>query len=792
MDTIRAQILDVYVHKALSGWYLANAETEAYQKITVVGIGDFIPLRMVVTMEGTWETHRKHGRQFKCKRIAYGSHLESIAGLLSSGFLWGIRGAKAAEMVKTLGEDIVQVLDDAARHAAAELDEQTSEGRHAHARMLAIKGIGPYVLRELLASWREERDWALAALTCTRCGLSLKQAKRVFKLFVKETVNVIYDRPYQLTVIPGITWEVADAIAKEKWEGKKPIDHNAPIRFAAAVREILRLQRLNGQACVYYKEVLDEAIRLSKPTLNRTPFAFWAEIDMNLDLIDEAISVVEDEQGMYLYSPYMARVEEGAAGILKKLVAGQHRVSSRWPGIWKEIDHYAYAYLPTDARMSDDQKKALRLYMDEPVSIITGGPGTGKSTILGTLCRILRQMGVTYTLCTPTGKAARRMTETIRSPASTIHRTLRLGIGEDDMPQDRFDTDYVIIDEMSMCDAALFYKVLTAVPAGTKLVLVGDADQLPPVGPGEPFYQCIEGVGLPTARLTVIHRQDAGSGIIHAAASIREGNMPSPDGYHDIWIGVCGNNADMARQTTSLMPKVAEKYGCPMSDIQVLTPLNGHAWGQMELNRKLQDLINPGPFPLNGCWFKPGDRVIQLKNNYQLGEHGIMNGQIGTVDWIASDEDLQFKDDPTVAIVIYDNEYVHYNELEMSDLGLAYALTIHKVQGSEYDRVIMLVPTTRPSFQTRQLVYTGLTRAKQYILILTSQDAIWQYISNSERIRRNTLLGGWFAGTTHEAEEMDLYHLLESEAGDGLPLEELPAEPGADVLLLQEEYLYYP
>jgi len=791
MEQIRAQIWEVYHQNKLSGWYMAGGRMEFTEsRIKVVGVGDFLPIRMIVTMEGEWKNHPKYGRQFDCKRIIYGSHLESIAGLLSSGFLWGIREAKAVELVETLGEDIIGIMDSAAREYEADDDDSTTEGQAAVVKMLSVKGIGKYVLRELLSSWREERDWALAALTCTRCGLTLKQAKKIFAHFPNSVIEIIYDSPYQLTVIPGITWDIADGISKEKWEGKKPIDHNSPMRFAAGVREILRVQQLNGQACVPIVEAIDESIRLCKPTLNRSPYGFWNEV-VGADLDAQGLCPVQTYGDWYLYRPYLMNVEQKAATILHSLMLGRSVQSHEaWVHIENELDRYSSSYLPVGQLMSDDQRAAIRMCLENPVSVITGGPGTGKTTTLGTLCRIFRQLGKTYTLCAPTGKAARRMTEAIRSPAGTIHRTIQLGIKEEDLPRATFGTEYVIIDEMSMCDAGLFYKTLKAVPQGTNLILVGDVDQLPPVGAGEPFYQCIEDIGLPTTRLEVIHRQGKDSGIIHAAEAIRKGKMPSADGYSDFYVGTCSNNKDLAKQAISLITKIAEKYGCSAIDVQVLTPLNGHPWGQAELNKKLQTLVNPGPYPLKGSWFKVGDRVIQMRNNYDLGNDGIMNGQVGTIRSMATNDDLQFKDDPVIATVQFDDEFVHYGLQSIADLALAYALTVHKVQGSEYDKVILLVPTTRPSFQTRQLIYTGLTRAKQYILVLTSHDAMWQYISNEERIRRNTLLGGWFHGQVRRGMDLEVRDIFNSKAQDDLSMEAPPPQTDSDMWVLQEENIW--
>jgi exodeoxyribonuclease V alpha subunit len=408
------------------------------------------------------------------------------------------------------------------------------------------------------------------------------------------------------------------------------------------------------------------------------------------------------------------------------------------------IDPQAYA--PTGMTLSVDQKDAIRLALKEQVCIITGGPGTGKTTILKVLLDILEHHSISYTLCAPTGKAAIRMKETTGRESATIHRTL--GLFAQNGPYDVL-TNYLVVDEVSMVDGGLLYHVLRALHAGQRLVLIGDVDQLPPVGAGEPFYQLIL-VGTPTARLNVIHRQGKNSGIVAAAHAINEGRIPEADSFDDFKLGIAGGNAQLPTNLMWMLERVMGKYNFTFDDIQVLTPVNDNPWGRKALNKILQERYNPGPFPLPGVQFKLGDRVIHLHNNYDLG---VMNGEIGEVVWITpailgqrkTNEDLwddEDKEDPTLLLVRFRDHSgnTKYNHNTLLQLDLAYSLTIHKAQGSEYPAVIMLVPLVWKQFALRQLPYTGLTRAKKYALMLCANDALKHYVENEERIRRYTLL----------------------------------------------------
>jgi exodeoxyribonuclease V alpha subunit len=310
----------------------------------------------------------------------------------------------------------------------------------------------------------------------------------------------------------------------------------------------------------------------------------------------------------------------------------------------------------------------------------------------------------------------------------------------------------VTIDEASMIDAALMRRIVKACNDRTRLIFVGDVDQLPPVGAGEPFFQLIHSGVVPVARLTVIHRQGKHSGIIVAAHGFNRGLVPDLRDFEDIEIEYVAGNAQLPARLLQRVGDLTAR-GLSIRDVQVLTPLNNHDWGQHALNLRLQERYNPGPFPLKGCPFMPGDKVIHTKNVYDLRGQTVLNGMTGVVQWVATDAhekelDARRKEEgddelPEILWVRFEGEQepTTYTREELGYLKLAYALSVHKSQGAEFGYVVLALPTTRPDFMLRQLAYTGLTRAKTYCVLISAQSALQTYVQNEERVRRVTFLG---------------------------------------------------
>ena len=734
LKTLRATISTVVYSDKASGFFVAY--TAAGEKL--VGSAEFVAAGSRVILRGYWqrdgynrdpiEVRRTRPReQFRVEEMIFASDLDALRALLSAGFLKGIKESKALNMVNTLGLDTFDILDQA-----------QAEDHRALLKLRKVNGIGKVVIKQVLSSWHVQKDWAKSAFAAVRAGLTLKQARRAYRRRGARLEEIITKFPYRLTVIRGVTWQKADEIAKREWPGKVPVDHDAPQRYAAAVREMLRVGHGNGHMCLPEGEALEKAYALATPGVEEGRFASI------IKEIAEAEEIVGFEDDLYNQSEW--NTETATAQSIKRI--WEKAVPLAFDLTISEVKHYSGGL-----DLSDDQLEAIRMLMIAPICCLTGGPGTGKTALINTLLNLLDDSGKSYTLCSPTGKAAIRMTEATGRAAQTIHRAL--GMRPDLPPQYTFTTDYAIADEASMIDARLMQTVLSSVRSGSRIIFVGDADQLPPVGAGEPFYQLLQSESVPSVRLTVIHRQDKDSGIVHAAARVNAGKMPEAKAYDDFRLGVAGGNAALPRVCLRCLEGIMAKYNLAFDDIQVLIPVKGHSWGTRAMNDVLKAKYNPSDSVeyAKGISFTPGDKVIHLRNNYDLN---VMNGEIGTVEWIITpreekeankrhmqdifDPDYDESDGVIILRVAYGDKIVGYSRENIHELQLAYALTIHKSQGSEYKAVILLIPSVWEQFAMRQLPYTGLTRAREYCLVITANNALEKYLENEARVRRNTNL----------------------------------------------------
>lgn len=724
--TISGKISKIIMHNADSDGFFILRLAHSMGDVSVTGYAFMLTEGVKVKITGTWIEKARFGWQIKAKTVVIADQGSAVQILLSTGFLKGVKTKLAVEIAKYFGEDTFASLD----HSIDNPDF-----------LQRVKGIGKVKCGWISDSWREQRHWANAALISIRVGLTMKQARSAYDKFGDRLVEVINDNPYLLTVIDGMTWDQVDSIGEMEWPGKQRIDHDDPKRYMAAVREVLRLGYMNdGHMALRYGEAILAARELARPTLE----GFESKVNDRVRNPDEGLVLVSvtGENGKMLYLEPYYKIERGTAvELLEKLGKPQKTI-----GDWEKIVAKMPDYAPF--ALSDDQLEAVKFSLLYDVSVITGGPGTGKSTIAKAICNIASDHGMSITLCAPTGKAARRLADATGRPAGTIHRTI--GYSGHDRRFD-FMTDIVLIDEASMIDAAMMQHVVEA-SAECRLILVGDVNQLPPVGAGEPFYQIIQSQ-VPSVRLTTIHRQGADSGIIHVAHDFNEGIVQTGVNakWSDIEIWSIPANQALPAAVLKHMNRMIED-GNPLTEVTVLTPVNAHEWGQEELNVLLQETYNPGPFPLKACKFKAGDKIIHKKNLYDMRNQVVFNGMTGTVQWVATDYEEQELNEkrkeqgaeelPVILRAQFDGEPVEttYTRADLRYLKLAYALTIHSSQGSEYSCVVMITPTTHPNHMMRQLAYTGLTRAKKRCIILTTQSAVRTYVENEKRVRRNTFL----------------------------------------------------
>ena len=704
--------LSVHVHNDKS-WFFA---TDNVTGMKCVGVAEIVPEDTDVEVVGSFQVHRDYGRQFRIDRFILGDDKSIMVIMLGTIGLYGIGTKRAQQLVNICGTKTFEILD-----RAVDGDENAIK------TITKVKGLTKPTVMLALSDWNEIRAWANTALYGYKAGLSPSQVKKAIVEFpfLKHVIN---EEPYRLTKVRGITFQKADEIAQMAWDGKIPIAKDSPQRYAAAIRHVLEEALKQGHLFLHTREAIHRAEELIDQY----------DIYDDLDLEEEGL--VEYDDGLYL--SWVDMIENNIVVELNRLIGYKSYLK-------KSIDPQQY----TDLDLSQDQIDAIKTSISASVTVVTGGPGTGKTTCINTILNILEDSGLSYTLCAPTGKAAKRMEEATNRAASTIHRAIGWVPGSE--PQDEVYTKFLIVDESSMIDTEMM-SILLEHTNKTNVIFVGDADQLPPVGPGEPFMQMIESGKIPVAWLTQIHRQGKNSGIVHAAHSINNGiQLEENETYDDFrWVQT-QNNDSIPLMLSKTLEGIMDKYGYNLNDVQVLTPLNVRDFGQRALNKIIQAKYNPGPLVQDSIPFKVDDRVIQTYNNYDLG---VMNGEVGIVRYVATDEaeadmkkmqrrgladkfsleDPPKSSDPLVLEVDYGDRTIWYSRDDLYDLRLAYAITIHKSQGSEFPAVIMIVPHLWPDFELRQLIYTGVTRARKYCLIITPYGAIEKYIKNETRLHRNT------------------------------------------------------
>ncbi len=688
VERLAGSVERVTFHSEESGFCVLRVKVRGQRDlVTVVGSAASVSPGEYVECLGSWHNDRTHGLQFKARQLQVvpPSTREGIEKYLGSGMVKGIGPHFAKVLVKAFGEDVFNVIENEPE------------------KLTTLPGIGPKRMERVTSAWAEQKVIREIMVFLQSHGLGTARAVRIFKTYGDEAIIKVTENPYRLALdIHGIGFKTADTLAQ-----KLGIAPDSLIRAQAGVRHVLQELSGDGHCACQRGRLIDLASQL---------------LEIPADVIEEGVAreleeerlVAEEIEGQpCLYLTPLYRAEVGVAENLRRLQEGAPS--------WGKID--ADKAIPwveekTKLSLSDSQKQAVRLALASKVVIITGGPGVGKTTLVNSLLRIIRAKGTDVLLCAPTGRAAKRLSESTGLEAKTIHRTLEFdpaSFGFKRSRENPLDADLVVVDEASMVDVVLMNRLLAAIPDRAALMIVGDVDQLPSVGAGAVLADLIGSEAIPPVRLTEIFRQAATSKIIVNAHRINKGEMPlknEPGEQSDFYFIPAQTPEEIHEKLLQVVTeRIPRRFGLhPIRDIQVLTPMNRGGLGARSLNMELQQKLNGAAEPkitMFGTTFSPGDKVIQTVNNY---DKEVFNGDIGTIVGIDSEEGLLTVD--------FDGREVGYEFGELDEVSLAFATSIHKSQGSEFDTVLILIPDHVSRVVTRQLLYTGVTRAKTKAVIL--------------------------------------------------------------------------
>ena len=733
MEEIEGVLTEIIYQNEVNSYTVGIFETEDEQ-ITIVGYLPFISKGDTLKLLGKFVEHKDYGEQFKIETFEklMPQTLGALENYLANGNIKGVGPATASKIIQLFGEETIHIL------------------KYEPIKLAQIRGISKEKALEISESFVENWEvWQIVGFL-ERFGIGAENAKKVYDLLGVNAISEIEANPYILIDISrGVDFKQIDNMAI-----KLGIERENQKRIKSGIKYALIRITYNGHSCTLETNLIEYVKRLLGVSQDSIE-----EGIINLKANDEI--VVEDRDGehwVYLYTFYNA--EKQIAERITKLNNAKN--VKKILNIEKELK---IVEKETDMFLSEKQKQAIREINDNNVTIITGGPGTGKTTIIKTILEIYKRKKYKTILCAPTGRAAKRMTETTGEEASTLHRLLEIGkVDEESLfKKDNeykgapIDADIIIVDEVSMVDMFVMSYLLDCIYLGTKLILVGDCDQLPSVGPGSVLKDLISSEKIVTVHLDKIFRQAAKSKIIVNAHRVNNGKTfiekDSPeleeDSKEDFFFIKENNQEKILEQVLSLCNGRLRKFGDYdfFENIQVLTPTKKGMLGTKELNKALQNELNPHrenePEKSSmGAVFRIGDRVMQIKNNYDMYwerriddsievGNGIFNGEIGTITNINEKEKnirIKFDDDKVC--------WYEFNELEQ--IEHSYCITIHKAQGSEFDVVIMIIPQTAPMLLTRNLLYTGLTRAKKLLIVIGNAQILDYMLKNTDSKKRNT------------------------------------------------------
>lgn len=690
---------------------------ETHEKVTIVGNVPIAVAGQGLRIKGVMEYHPKFGEQIRikeCQPVMHGE-MDGIKSFLKSGYIKGIGDVLADRIIERFGKDTLRIMEDS-------ID-----------RLGEVQGVGPIKLKSIKKAWNEQKELRDIMIFLQSHGISFTYAMKIYKRYGSETTKVVKDDPYRLaTEIHGIGFQKADEIASRF--GFQKDDER---RIKAGIIYVLSQTAEDGHVCFPYSELMERCSSMLGVQRDELVKGFGNLLSegrlMMEDLNTDLDSFEPDRKAVYLPSLYVS--ERGVALHIKRLLKAKKSILHI-----RANEAIVRVSKLMGVELTEKQKEAIRRAITDKVVVITGGPGTGKTTIIKAILNIYRENNGRVVLCAPTGRASKRMSESAQYPATTIHRTLGYNHKKGGFMRNEkspLNVDLVVVDEVSMVDTVLMYHLLKAIPDDTSLIMVGDANQLPSVGPGNVLREIIDSGKVSTIELKEIHRQSEGSKIVVNAHRVNMGMMPEltapgADVGDFYFIEQDEQNKVLEIIKELITKRIPIRFHMnPMEDIQVICPMHKGLIGTENLNRILQDTLNKEDVMLNrgGRSFKLHDRVMQVRNNY---EKEVFNGDIGRIQSIQQDSGG--------LVVDFDGRLIMYDRSELDEIVLAYAISVHKSQGSEYPCVIVPILMQHYILLQRNLLYTAITRAKELVIIIGNRKALAYCIKNTRTIKRYTLL----------------------------------------------------
>ena len=727
MDTLQGYIEYITFSNADNGFLIAKfKEKQKKDLTTIIGVMPSVQPGEALSIEGDWKNHATFGRQFEVKNfvIEIPSDIVGIQKYLESGLVKGIGPVYAEKIVEKFGKETLDIID---------------EKPH---RLLEVEGIGKKRIEMIRKNWEDQKIIRQVIIFLRTYGISPTYAQKIYKMYANASIQKVKENPYILAKdISGIGFKIADNIAE-----KLGFEKTSPLRISSGIEYVLFELTSSGHTCYPLEDFLKTAqkiLEVEDTLIKKELESLFLKKQVIKDFLDKD---GEKKEFIWLQSFYF--FEQNIAKELnriKKTSSNLRVINTEKAILWSEKK--------LNIELAQNQKIAIKESIDKKLHIITGGPGTGKSTITNAILKILEEVTLKIYLCAPTGRAAKRLSEITKKKAYTIHSLLECDFSSKGFKRDEnnpLKCDLIIVDEASMIDTLLLYHLLKAIPSNAKVIFIGDIDQLPSVGAGNTLKDMIASDKVYFTKLTEIYRQAKDSKIILNAHLINQASMPDihTDKNSDFRFIYLEDLEEIEKKILYLVEKELPKRNFhSLDDIQVIAPMKRGKVGIENLNLVLQNTLNPSSKPLfrSGRRFHVKDKVMQIRNNYQKN---VFNGDIGKIlhiDTIDQRLDIGF-----------DENVVSYDFSELDEINLAYCVSVHKFQGSECPCIIMPIHTTHYKLLQKNLLYTAITRGKKLVILIGTTKALSIAVNNKEVLKRYTGLENAIRNIGSKAQEIFL------------------------------------